>query len=138
MNQLKQKCRTWGFQFSRTDAVVIGFFVSSALFFEHFDNPLWWLLVIVAAHFFLFCNVFRVRRFFELWWAGIFIANAGLWLMFEKLVWTNVLACQFPVTAAFILTEMRTAYYHGVFARKINPRLTDYLEYRSDIGERNK
>jgi len=122
--------RTWGFRFLLTDAIVIAIVVLSALFLKHFDNPLWWLLLIVAGHFFLFCNVFRERRRFEFVWAGFFIVNAGVWLLFENLVLTNVIAFQLPITLACVISEMRSPYYHGICASRMNRRLNDYLECR--------
>lgn len=126
----KYKPRTWGFRFSLTDAIAIGVFLAAAVGFRHLGNSLWWLLVIAAAHFFLFCNVFRIVRRRELIWAALFIVNVGVWACFDHLTWGVVLLCQLPITVGVIVADMRAAGYHGVFANKLNPRLNEYLERR--------
>lgn len=86
------------------------------------------MLVTVASHFFLFCNVFRIIRWRELTWASLFVLNICAWLWFEELTWLHALECQVPITIFLILTELRSPGYHGVFAGHLNPRLNDYLE----------
>ena len=120
--------RTWGFRFSLADAVLIAVFLAAAGGLRLLETPLWWLLLIVAGHFFLFCNVFRIGRRFEYFWAATFILNVGLWSLFGLLAWLTVLAFQIPITAALILLNLRASGYHGVFAKRLNPRLHDYLE----------
>jgi hypothetical protein len=107
------------------DAFVIGVVLIGVLVLKRMANPLWWILAVVAGHFFLFCNVFRVRRSFELGWSALFVMNVTAWLYLEKFEWTNVLACQFPITAGLIFAELRSPRYHGIFARSVNSRLTD-------------
>jgi len=94
------------------------------------NSGLWRLVAIVAGHFFLFCNLFRVARCRELLWAGIFVLNVGFWLLLGRLDWFNLLACQLPVSAGVIAWEVKATRYHGVFARRLNPMLNDYLEGR--------
>lgn len=130
MPESTHRPRTWGFRFSGTDAVVIGIFAIVAVILQRTGNPLWWILVIVAAHFFLFCNVFRVRRRWEIVWAVVFVVNCVVWLWFGCLDWLRVLSIQLPVTAYLIVAEVRGDRYHGLFARWANPRLNDYIEGR--------
>jgi len=80
MIETKSKPRTWGFQFSLKGAAAINVFAGVAVVFWRFGNPLWWMLVIAAGHFFLFCNLFRIIRRRELIWAGLFIINITLLL----------------------------------------------------------
>ncbi len=122
--------RTWGFRFSPTDGFVICAFLAVAGGLWRLGNPLWWLILIAAGHFFLFCNVFRIHRRFELAWAGLFIVNVGAWLWFDSLDWRGVLACQAPVTVVLIGLEMRQSRYHGVLAQRLNPQLGEYLAGR--------
>lgn len=128
MFESKARARIWGFRFSPSDAVAIGLFLSSAGALWHFGSPLGWLLVIAAGHFFLFCNVFRIARRRELIWAGLFLLNVTFWAWNESLTWTGVLLCQLPVTIALVLSDLRSAGYHGIFAKRLNPRLNDYLK----------
>ena len=128
MFDLKRRARSWGFRFSLTDAAAIVVFMSAAGVFWRQGSPLWWLLVIAAAHFFLFCNVFRIVRRRELIWAGLFILNVGVWVWFDHLTWPCVLLCQLPITVGLIFADMCAPGYHGVFAKRLNPRLNDYLK----------
>ena len=124
------KPRTWGFQFSLNDAAAIGAFVGAVGVLCRLGNPLWWMLTIATGHFFLFCNVFRIIRRRELTWAGLFILNIGVWTWFDHRTWPCVLLCQLPLTVGFVVADTRAPGYHGVFARRLNPRLNDYLEGR--------
>jgi hypothetical protein len=128
MFERTQGTRTWGFRFFAIDAVVIGVLAATAMALRQIENPLWWLVILVAGHFFLFCNIIRIRRRFELIWAGLFIANIGVWLWFGELGWIGVLCVQLPITVCLVFLELRSARYHGVLARRTNPRLNDYLQ----------
>ena len=74
-----------------------------------------WSLVMpfVLGNFFLFCNVFRVRRSHELVWAAVLLANCAGWLYLGPTLAGIVLA-QLPVTVAVIWLEIRSPTYHGV------------------------
>ncbi len=122
--------RSWGFRFSLTDAVVLVVLGAVAVGLCRLDSSLWWLVAITAGHFFLFCNVFRVRRRRELLWAALFVVNVGLWLLLGQLDWFNVLACQLPVSAGVVGWELKATRYHGIFADRLNRRLADYLDGR--------
>jgi hypothetical protein len=122
--------RTWGFRFSLTDVLVLCAFAGFASGLFYLANPLWWLLLVVVAHFFLFCNVFRVARHHELIWAILFVANVLLLAHWQELDWPAVLVTQVPITTAIIFVELRSATYHGIFARQLNPQLANYLEGR--------
>lgn len=126
MCEQHQGKRTWGFRFSPTDAAAL---VAVAIL-HRFGSGLSWIAAIVAGHFFLFCNVFPVVRRRELIWPAAFVVNVGLWLSLGQLNWSNVLACQLPITAGVIAWELRAARYHGVFAHRLNARLADYIEGR--------
>jgi len=122
--------RTWGFRFSLIDSVALGVFALTAFALHRFGSTLSWVVAIVAAHFFLFCNIFRVVRRRELIWAGIFVLNTLFWVLLARLDWFNVLACQLPVSAGVIAWEIRATRYHGVLADRLNPALEDYIEGR--------
>ena len=80
------------------------------------------LFPIVLGHFFLFCNVFRVRRKYELIWAFLFIVNAGAWWLCDSFGWWPVLATQAPITLFFIAKEVVSPEYHGIFHTQIRRR----------------
>jgi hypothetical protein len=72
------------------------------------------LLAIVLLHFFLFCNVFRIRRKLELIWAALFVVNVLVWSLFGQIVWWYVLVAQAPITLSLIAVEIRSDRYHGI------------------------
>ena len=108
MFEPKRNARTWGFRFSITDALAIFAFMSAAGVLWRLGNLLWWMLVIAAGHFFLFCNVFRIVRRRELAWAGLFIVNVGVWAWLDLLTWPCVLLCQLPITVGLVVADMRS------------------------------
>src|SRR5262245_20302076 len=130
MSELKHSRRTWGFRFFGTDAVVIVVCGGAAYVLQRMEHPLWWLLLIVAGHFFLFCNVFRVRRRFEVIWAVLLVLNCAAWILLGHLDWPHVLLTQAPFTVAAVIAEARSDRYHGIFAQSANRKLQDYLEGR--------
>ena len=79
------------------------------------------LPAVVLVHFFLFCNVFRVRRSYEVIWAVTFVANLLAWQVAGGISWRGVLLTQLPLTLLAIAAEMRSRRYHGVGWRWINP-----------------
>ena len=84
-------------------------------------------LPFVVLHFFLFCNVFRVRRKPELIWSAIFLL---LWVGSMVLNHFNlyrICASQIIVTIAVIFSEVKNPDYHGIFASRLNSQLENYL-----------
>jgi hypothetical protein len=130
MCEQHQHMRTWGFRFSPTDAAVLVLFGAAVAILHRFGSSLSWIVTIVAGHFFLFCNVFRVMRRRELIWAAAFVVNVGLWLSLGRLDWPNVLACQLPISTGIIAWELKASRYHGIFADRLNTRLADYVAGR--------
>src|SRR3569832_754607 len=116
MSDRTNKTRTWGFRFFATDGFVIGGLAALTLVLRQFENPLWWIVIVVAGHFFLFCNIVRIRRKYELIWAGLFLTNVAAWLFFGDLNCIRVLSIQFPITTALVFVELRSPRYHGVLA----------------------
>lgn len=115
-------------RFSLIDAAALAAFGAVAAGLHRLDSSLCSLVAIVAGHFVLFCNIFRVARRRELIWAALLVSNVGLWLLLGRLDWFNVLACQLPVSVAVITWEIKARRYHGILADRLNPRLNDYLE----------
>lgn len=117
--------RTCGFRLWATDAVfivacgVVGWLLRDAL------GEMVWLVAVGVGHFFLFCNLFRVRRRYELIWTVVFIANVAGWILWGAFSLWGVLAVQAPVTVAVIAAEVCSPRYHGIFCRSINRRQID-------------
>lgn len=81
----------------------------------------------VLVHFFLFCNVFRIRRKQELTWAAAFIINVLFWSVSGRYPIFILFGTQMLLTAVIIIMEMMRPDYHGIFSRYINKNLDDYL-----------
>jgi hypothetical protein len=113
--------------FSRMDAAILGAAVAATWILWQAEPLLAPVPAIAVGHFFVFCNVFRVRRRLELAWAGCLLVNAAAWFLAGAFSWVSVLAVQTPLTAGLVALEMCTPRYHGVLARAINPCLDAYL-----------
>jgi hypothetical protein len=112
---------------SSADALILVAASAIAWWMHRAGNDMWWMVAAVVGHFFLFCNVFRIRRSLELGWAAVFVANVGWWLSRDCTGWLPAMQYQAPVTVVVILIEMFSPSYHGIGARCINRRLPGYL-----------
>lgn len=121
------KPRTAGFRFSVVDGVAIALCALGVYFLRDLMLEFVWILPVALGHFFLFCNIFRVRRNYELAWVALFLANFTGWFLSGEFSWAGVLALQTPVTVIAIAAEMRSPRYHGLLSGRINPRLREYL-----------
>lgn len=127
MKQALRTARHHGFRLSFVDALVLVTGAVLSGWLAEIDFPLWWIVPAAVGHFFLFCNVFLVWRRLELLWAAAFVFNAAVHFALETYTATPVLLWQAPATILVIVLQMRSPWYHGIFARQINPRLADYL-----------
>jgi hypothetical protein len=107
--------------------VFIAGLIVLAWFAREAFGPLLWIVPFAVGHFFLFCNMFRVRRSYELVWTGCALANVVGWHLAGAGGGWAVLAVQSPITIAVIGLELRSPRYHGIAARRLNPRLDEYL-----------
>lgn len=116
IHQLSQRRR--GFRFSVTDLIAIMVCAVVTWLLWPVLDKIALLFPITLGHFFLFCNVFRIRRSFELIWAAAFIVNVGYSSFVPPFHWPTILAWQTPLTATLIVMECCSERYHGVFCRK--------------------
>lgn len=107
-----------GFRFSLIDGIFLALCAGATILLREAMGPFVWIIAAAAGHFFLFCNVFRVRRSYELIWTGIFLANVAAWTFANRFSWAGILAIQLPVTAFVIALEIRSPRYHGIFCRR--------------------
>jgi hypothetical protein len=117
-----------GFRFSNLDGVVLVVGVIGTAVFWAFA---WWIGFVIGftiAHFFLFCNVFRLARPLELAWAGAFVALCSATIILENPGWLLTIAISLCVTILVVAIEMRKPSYHGFGWRVINPRLQTWWE----------
>lgn len=112
------------------DVVILMLGAALSFWFVDQSFPLWWIVPAALGHFFLFCNVFLVWRRLELLWAAVFVINVAAHVACDKVSPCPSLLWQSPVTLIVIAWQMRSPWYHGIFARQINPRLADYLGYK--------
>lgn len=90
----------------------------------------YFLMVVVltpSLQFFLFCNVFRIRRLLELIWASLYliIFTATFYIELNPIVSTTIMVV---IGLIFIGLEMRQPDYHGIFWQRINPKLPRWFE----------
>jgi hypothetical protein len=126
------KPRNWGFRLSAADAIVIALTILGTYLGWRQVGSFVLVLPFVVGHFFLFCNVFRIRRQLELIWGAVFLllCLAALLLRQFDIYWVTGL--QLGTTVFLLFMEIRNPHYHGILARKLNPRLDDYLQDRID------
>jgi len=70
--------RTWGFRFSVFDAIILGVTAVGTPWLVRKIGAVGWIPAFVVLHFFLFCNVFRIRRVPELVWGAVLCATRRL------------------------------------------------------------
>jgi hypothetical protein len=113
--------RRRGFRLSLLDIAAIVLCIASTLGLQSRLGTFVYLAPITLGHFFLFCNVFRIHRSYELVWAAVFMVNVAAWSMGADFHWLRVLAAQTPLTALLIALECRSERYHGIFSRAGSP-----------------
>jgi hypothetical protein len=127
MNPTPSTSRTCGFRLSWLDAVILIGGAALSWWLQSQSFPLWWVVPAALGHFFLFCNVFLVWRRLELLWAVLYVINVGAHLAFGTLDWLSPMLFQLPVTVLVITWQVRSPWYLGVFAERLNPHLKEYL-----------
>jgi hypothetical protein len=117
MDQESSASKSSGFRFAVTDAIVLGVAAAGAWLLHPVEPLLTWLIVFAVGHFFLFCNVIRMRRSYELVWAALFLVNFGAFGVALGAPFKALLV-QFPFTLLLVLLEVRDPRYRGMFARR--------------------
>lgn len=119
--------RRHGFRVSFWDALILLLGLGLTFWLRAQDFPLWWVVPMVVGHFFLFCNVFRVWWRLELSWAAAFVMMVGIHLAAGHTGWLSPLIMQTPMTLFVVWLQLRSPWYHGILARRVNPRLHEFL-----------
>ncbi len=117
-----------GFRFSLSDATVLLAGVCGSIFF---GMKVWYAGFIIAftvAHFFLFCNVFRIERKPELLWGGLFTTLVIATVKFDFPGWPATIALSSGMTIFLLHREMKKPGYHGIGWQKINPQLQSWWQ----------
>lgn len=113
LNALSQRRR--GFRMSLVDVGAILICLGGTIALKESLGEMIYVAPIALGHFFLFCNVFRLRRSYELIWAGAFVCNVAAWSIFGDISWWPILAVQTPLTILLLILECRSPRYHGIF-----------------------
>jgi hypothetical protein len=122
-----------GFRVSTLDCVVI---VMGAVASVYLWATAWWIGFVVAfvvAHFFVFCNIFRVARPLELAWGALFVSLAYCTVAFGQPPWPITIGASLAATVGVIILEMRKPSYHGILWQFINPRLPEWWATNSSV-----
>lgn len=120
-----------GLRFSFADGMAVGACLLATAWAWGWIGAFALVAPFVLGHFFLFCNIFRIRRSLELIWAGSFLLQAFLWLFLGPIPdFSSIALTQLPITAGVIAYEVKSSRYHGIFSDRINPMLDRYLEQR--------
>lgn len=119
-----------GFRLSVLDSVVLTAGVAGAVTLSAMEWRMALVVGIPLAHFFLFCNVFRVSRTLELLWAAFFVALAAATILWDVPGWWATALGSVLVAGLVVAVAMRQPSYHGVGWRRINPGLPGWWEAR--------
>lgn len=103
-----------GFRISIVDIVFLVFSGIMTYILYPYLLSFIWIIPLVVGHFFLFCNVFRVRRNLELLWAIVFCGNIIVHF-YTHFSWKTVLAVQIPTTIIIVIAQILDANYRGIF-----------------------
>ena len=71
-------------------------------------------LLFLVGHFFLFCNVFRVPRWTELFWGACFLLNVSGNVLGASLDYPRIMFLQAPITLFVIGWAISRSGYHGI------------------------
>lgn len=104
---------THGFRFSATDALAILVCAVATTLGLTMIGDVAWFFPFVLGHFFLFCNLFRVRRLPELVWAGGFLTLVVACLIANVSV-LHAMWLVLPLTAGVLIYSIRRPDYHGI------------------------
>ena len=114
-----------GFRLSLIDVIVIITVITLTILFKgnsiipFFVNDFFhYLPLYILSNFFLFCNLFRVRNKYELFWCLSAIINTILFLFKYNDV-NYFFITQSLITIVVIILEINNKNYHGIFAKRI-------------------
>ncbi|RZA27389.1 MAG: hypothetical protein EOP10_00390 [Proteobacteria bacterium] len=118
-----------GFRLLKHDKWAIGIFTISTIVFWKASPLLSFCSFMAAAHFFLFCNVFRIRRLPELIWSAVFLTTVYLQSRGHLSLMTMVTVCEL-VALILIAVSIRQKDYHGILWKKFNPELESWWKLK--------
>ena len=122
-----------GFRLSVVDVIVLVLGAAGAMAASRVDPWLGLALAFPVAHFFLFCNVVRMSRPYELVWAATYVLLAGAQLLLGMPPWPLVFGVCLAVTCLVVALQMRQPSYHGVLWQRVNPALPQWWEAQQSV-----
>lgn len=121
-----------GFRLSVFDALVL---ITGAGASIYFASEMWQISFVIGfavAHFFFFCNVFRIQRKSELIWAACFIILTSATIMTGFPGWSLTAILSLSLSTYLIAKETRKPYYHGIAWQRLNPELPVWWQKESN------
>ncbi|MCI5143684.1 MAG: hypothetical protein D3909_18560 [Candidatus Electrothrix sp. ATG1] len=112
-----------GFRLSVRDVIVLFIGAVTSFLLHSMENPLGLIVFFTLAHFFLFCNILRMCRRFELIWAAFFLLLSVSAILFRIPSWPGNVVIMLAMTTILTVLQMRLPSYHGIFWQRINPEL---------------
>ncbi len=82
----------------------------------------------VIGHFFLFCNVIRMARRYELSWAAVFLLLSSGSVLFTVPAWHQTFLVAMALTVLLVGMQVRSPSYHGVLWERVNPGLKTWWQ----------
>ena len=117
-----------GFRLSEVDVGVLIVGVVGSLLLARVHEPLGIAAMLSVLHFFLFCNVLRMNRTFELIWAATFVLLSACTMLTGIPTWLQTYMVTLTVTAVLSLIQVLMPSYHGVLWAVVNPNLPRWWE----------
>lgn len=115
------------------DCVVLAVGLLGVVAWRTLDEPRLLVVSYVTGTFFLYCNVFRIRRTPELMWAGVFTVLASCSSLIGQPTWYFTIGAAITLSVLLIGLEMFHPSYHGILWRKVNPKLEKgWKEHHAD------
>jgi hypothetical protein len=115
-----------GFRLSVSDVIVLLIGAVASLLLSDWDDALSLIVFFTLAHFFLFCNILRMCRRFELIWSVFFLLFATSTILFALPSWLGTILIMLGLTTILTVLQMRLPSYHGMLWQRVNPDLPQW------------
>jgi len=112
-----------GFRLNLRDVLALVCGSGLAFFLRETESELSILTLIAVLHFFLFCNVFRIKRKKELIWMFVFLLLVAFTVILGRPSFIVSVAISIAVSSYLIIKEIKEVDYHGVLWNRFNPNL---------------
>ncbi len=121
-----------GFRISTLDYIVLVFGVTGCVAALQIDSAVAGVIAFTIGHFFLFCNVVRMNRAYELIWAAGFLLLAGATIYEIIPSWWLCYGITILMTGVLVTMQLRRPDYHGAFWQELNPNLSEWWKQNSN------